>query len=315
MVTCYTDGDGDGYGLTHDDSLDGDGTCDSGFSLSAGDCNDSHAGVNPAVTLPESPGANPSTNGVAACTDPDGDGFCAGGGVSGADSDCQDANEDMDSVASGYVADCDETVSAPTLPSVLATAETAVDFTDNDSNGLIDEGCFGGSELVISEYYSLGTEPDWFEVTNMAWFDVSIDGWTIHDAEASSYTATSGQISIGDQAVFCAASVTNVTCVDTNAALVLDVLDGGTSNTTTVISLTAGATSIDSVDFTGATWDNPTALTSLALTIVELDNEMPGFANPPDNGTAATWCESTAASDTWSAGTASPGADNEDCTP
>ena len=319
VETCYVDFDNDNYRL-YDTVASGDPDCsDPGEALTSdppGDCNDSHAGIYPSVTLPEEPGSSTT---VGACLDSETtpDGYCLGGGRNlnpGVDSDCQDIGEDMGSFASGIVADCDETTDPTTDP------ESVLDFTDNDADGLIDELCFGNGELVVTEYYSddSESEPDWFEVMNVGWFTLDINGWRVDDG-ATQWTIDTGTnpgtIAPGDQAVLCHSAVTGVTCMDTwGAAFGLDDLDGGTANAAQEIVLrvpdSAATITVDIVDFSGANFTIASADTSHQLTWSELSGALAGVSDP-DNNNHLNWADTTEPTDTWSAGTGTPGADNQ----
>ena len=299
---CYVDTDGDDYGTSMLEGPDGDCT-DFGEAQNPGDCNDTHAGVNPGVSLPQTPGTPSPVR--QACTDHDGDGYCLGGGRDlNGDGECQDVGEDMDSFAWGIVADCDEASTA---------ADTVVDFVDNDSDGLIDEGCYGNSELLIVEYYSDDdqTSPDWFEVFNASWFDVSLDGWTFDDDAGNSFTVSAGQsISVGDYGVLCDGSVAGVSCLSSDwpsSSFMLQDLDVVGSQ---VITVNVATLELDRVDFSSWTVGTPT--TSYQLTGSQLRDSLAGVTDP-DNDTAGNWCDTTETGDTWSAGTGTPGEANQDC--
>jgi hypothetical protein len=320
-ITCYDDADGDTWGSTAN-GTDVNGLCNTaGLEDRTGDCNDGVAGVNPGVDLPQSPG---STTLVEACTDADHDGYCIGGGVDGnADWDCQDAGEDLGSHYSSpgdEAGDCNETVL------FSADAETVFNLLDDDTtpDGLIDEGCFSGDsgEVVIVEYFSdaRGTplEPDWFEVVNVGWHAVDLDGWQVqNDLASTSFTlaTTLAPLQPGDRIVLCDTAPTGVTCLDTwsGSGFGLANLDGGTSNGSQEIELVipeTGGVVVNVVDFSSSSWDVGTnTTTSYQLDEDELTGSLPGSV---DNDNVANWCLTTTG-DTWSAGTASPGVVNDGC--
>jgi hypothetical protein len=307
-ISCYLDSDNDTYGTTL--RVDIDASCNGDESTTPGDCNDAHAGVHPAAVLPESPG---STTDIAACDDTDDDGYCLGGGRDVNDNGhCEDVGEDMDSFASGIVADCDETTSPAVDP------ESVIDHVDNGSNTLIDESCYGGGEVIVVEYYSddvTASEPDWFELFNAAWWDVDLDGWVIDDtsgAGGSTITVNASQsISVGDVDVLCKGAVTGVTCMGSNWAsqpfTLLD-LDGANAQ---FIEVQSGAVVVDGMSFTTA-WNVATVTTSSQLDPDTLINALVGITDP-NNAPVGNWCDTVESSDTWSAGTATPGVANPAC--
>jgi len=218
----------------------------------------------------------------------------------------------MDSFGSGIVADCDETTDPATDP------ESVVDHVDNGSNTLVDESCYGGGEVIVVEYYSdgaTGTEPDWFELFNAAWWDVDLDGWTIDDTSGAGGTAftvnTSQSISVGDVDILCGGAVTGATCLSStwsSSSFVLLDLDGVNTQT---IEVQAGSVVVDDMGFTTA-WNVGTATTSSQLDSANLANALVGITDP-NNHAAANWCDTNETGDTWSAGTGTPGAAAQAC--
>ncbi|MEE2829856.1 MAG: hypothetical protein VX498_11765, partial [Myxococcota bacterium] len=293
-VSCYDDADGDGFGLTvASPRLDVNGACTLAESGVPGDCNDNHGLVSPATVLPRSPG---STVLIAACDDTDGDGFCLGGGVdSTADGDCEDIGEAMDVVVSGPVADCDETDPAS------SGSERLIDFIDNDNDDKVDEQCFGGGELIITEYFSNGDDDeDWFEVANLTWFDVFIDDWRLDDQPASGPTAQSldfpvgpFSIPVGARAVLADSNNTTVTPLATWASndFTLDDLDGSTNQNEGIrLRLINPNQNIDLLALVGSQW-NFTAGDSAELSESLLVGALAGV-NDPDNSNSVDWCSS-----------------------
>ena len=307
-LTCYLDDDGDNYGLTGDSlvqtstvDLPATQICPGGRHATPGDCNDSVNQVNPGVTL-----NNASTGTATACQDSaDTDDVCLGGGRDlNLDGDCEDANEDMGALSSGFRADCDETNS---------TDEAKIDFADNDGDTLIDELCYQGNELVVTEYYSdsSGTEPDWFEVQNKTWFDVDMRSWDIGDGttiEAIPNSTT--PVSVGARGIICHGATATITCDRTLSTLVLEDPTGAAM--TTVITLTTGGFTVDSMDADAVFSATATASTSMQVDDDELDDEFVPSGNEPDNDTGAQWCESLVP-DTWGGGVGTPGSINRDC--
>ncbi|MCP4869171.1 MAG: hypothetical protein GY898_10690, partial [Proteobacteria bacterium] len=307
-ITCYDDGDGDDYGLTSQPStqtstvdLPATQLCPGARHTQSGDCNDSFVEVFPGVQLDSVTGDTDP-----ACTDTDDDGVCIGGGRdNNDDGDCEDSGEDIDALTSGFRADCDENVD---------TDESKVNYADNDADNLIDEECFAGNEVMVTEYYSdsAGTEPDWFEIQNMTWFDVDIRSWVIGDGVTTEAIPNSTTIlSTGGRAVICHGASATLTCDRTLNTLALE--DPTNGSMTTAITLTTAAVTVDTMDANTVFNATATAGTSMQLDNDELDDEFVPGGNEPNNDINTQWCEATATSDTWSGGVASPGTSNEDC--
>ena len=213
----------------------------------------------------------------------------------------------MDSV-SGIVADCVETTDPATDP------ESVVDFLDNDGDFFIDEDCFGSGEIVVTEYYSdsSGSEPDWFELVNIAWFPVFLDEWTISDGTNFFTIDSATSLSVLERVIFCGASTpTDTSCLSDWSASSFDLVDLDGTQTQSIV-FNSQSVIVDTIDFSGAAWSTPTGGTSLQLDATEMTGALPGISDP-DNDNDASWCETDEATDTWSAGTATPDAANQTC--
>jgi len=133
-VTCWDDGDGDGWGDASILADDGDCT-DAGEAAAGGDCDDADPSIFP--TAPETPDdtIDQDCDGfdtVTCFVDGDNDGFGSSATLLSADGDCADAGEAMDS------GDCDDG-----LASVYPGAtEIADDGVDQDCNGFDTVTCF-----------------------------------------------------------------------------------------------------------------------------------------------------------------------------
>ena len=312
--TCYEDDDGDGYGVTGLSTVvDDQAGCDGTDVTTPGDCNDNVAEVNPGVSMPRSP-VNATT--ITACTTSTDDNYCMGGGVDGnADDDCQDAGEDYDSQSTIF-GDCNEDLDGD----LGSNDETVVDFTDNPSaNGLIDEGCFGNGEVVITEYFSddLSAEPDWFEVANITWFPVDIAGWVVDDsvlgAPSDTFTIGSGPLTIepGARAILSKSDGTGLTeLVIWTSGMDLNHLDN--SAVSDGITLLTDGIVVSEVDFTVAfpALGLDPSLRSIVLSDAQMTGALAGVT-VPNTAAAASWC--AAVTDSYSQGHASPGAANGTC--
>jgi len=315
------DADGDGY-------IECGGFINNGNILSGGgDCNDGHPLVFPGAVLPESPG---STTLVAACVDHDSDGWCVGGGLDhSGDGDCQDSPlsgvlaEDLDSAETNGETnwgDCDET---------LATNETYVNGIDDNLDGTVDEGCFGvaGGELIISEIFSEDTDGDdnrdWFEIYNLAWHPVWMDGIQVDDnggtCDNDCFTVPGAGGGLGtyrvDRREFQVISERNQgqhdlpvpTLYQWTGGASFSMGDIGSADSLT-LQLGASGSIIDTVDYSA--FGNPATNTSYEFSQGNL-NSLPGVgATFPvqQNDADGNWCDSTETS-VWSgtnSGTASP---------
>jgi len=293
-ISCWGDADLDGFGVGPA-RIDVTATCTGVETTTLGDCNDGHAGVNPSATLPRSPGSGLTSP---ACDDTDDDGYCLGGGVDvNDDGDCEDDGEDYGAAAT-VAGDCDEVVL------YSADAESGADGVDDDTDGTVDEGCYGGGELIVVEIYSddSESEPDWIEVFNATWFDVDIQGWVVAaDASATVPTGSAKVIGVGSRDVLAAGALSNVSPLVTSwtsTVLTVDDLDGAQDDT---LSLTCAAVTVDSIDLTAALpadWQVSTAKSSLAFTEPSLAGALTGVTDPAV-ATSTNWCE--APSDTWAA--------------
>ena len=130
-VTCYTDGDGDGFGSPVT-LLSPDGDCtDSGEAATNGDCNDALASAYPGAPEVADDGVDQDCDGndtVTCFADADGDGF-GDGTLLADDGDCGDAGE---AVVGG---DCDD-ASASVYPGGLEVLDDGID-QDCDGNDTV----------------------------------------------------------------------------------------------------------------------------------------------------------------------------------
>ncbi len=295
---CWLDADSDGFGSTPTGPAESD-ACPAGEAPVSGDCNDLHPRVHPDALLPELPGSSAT---LSACLDHDGDGHCLGGGLDlDGDGDCQDEGEDLGAFAGG-AGDCDETVAPLALP------ESVVDGLDDDGDGLIDEDCLGGGEVLLTEYYSqAGT--DWLELLSASWFDLALDGWWIGDPEQGLLPLEDGWLlPTGGRLLLCAGSVFDAACLDTGWSD--PVGDLGIDPDQQVV-LLADELEIDAVALTGPPWAVPWPNTALQLDRLEGLAPLAGVFDP-DNGDPSSWCPATEP-DPWSAGTGTPGEPNQVC--
>ena len=127
-VTCFVDGDGDGYGGgTTATDVDGDCTDDAGQASTSADCDDGSAGVNPGATEVMDDGIDQDCNGsdsVTCYVDGDGDTFGSAATLIATDGDCTDPGE------SNSTGDCDDTST-----SVFPGAPEICDGVDQDCDG------------------------------------------------------------------------------------------------------------------------------------------------------------------------------------
>ncbi|MBM4390337.1 MAG: VCBS repeat-containing protein [Deltaproteobacteria bacterium] len=108
---CYTDADGDGFGVDLVANDDGDCT-DSGEASSGGDCEDANAAVNPGAPEIDANGIDDNCDGIDGCyVDADGDGFggaetttegCGDAGTSLVGGDCDDSNAALSPAGTEY---------------------------------------------------------------------------------------------------------------------------------------------------------------------------------------------------------------------
>jgi len=129
-ITCYFDGDKDGFGLTSIPVAAHDGSCDQAAKEApvGGDCNDSDPGLSPGDLDIPGDGIDQDCDGADShdCfRDADGDGFGGTNRVTSVDADCEDAGE------SSLSSDCDDGAAAvfPGAPEVLG------DGVDQNCNG------------------------------------------------------------------------------------------------------------------------------------------------------------------------------------
>ncbi len=150
-VSCFQDGDGDGYGGTTI-ILAADGDCsDPGESDLDTDCDDGDAAIHPGATETPDDGIDQDCNGsdtVSCFQDSDGDGYGGTTIILAADGDCSDPGE------SGLDTDCDDG-DAAIHP---GAAETPDDGIDQDCNGTDTVSCFqdgdgdgyGGTTIILA---------------------------------------------------------------------------------------------------------------------------------------------------------------------
>ena len=129
-VTCFVDGDGDGFG-TDETVLAPDGTCDAdeGEAAESGDCDDTSADVFPGATEIPDDGVDQDCDGTDATTcfvDRDGDGFGGEDTVVAADGSC-----DEDAGETDEPGDCDDEA-ADVFP---GATEIPGDGIDQDCDG------------------------------------------------------------------------------------------------------------------------------------------------------------------------------------
>jgi hypothetical protein len=163
-VTCWFDGDGDGFGTVQTVVAD-NGVCDAldNRADNPDDCDDALATVNPdAEEIPY--------NGV--------DEDCVDGDLTDVDGDGVDGPSDpMDPLA-----DCDDLD-----PEVYPGRAELFDGADNDCDGVCDEGFIQPGDLIVTEVMHDPGEAstnngEWFEVLNTTGNDIVVcGGWTIED--------------------------------------------------------------------------------------------------------------------------------------
>jgi|GEM_PF-749271 len=253
-----TDGDGTADCLDSEDcdglDNDGDGDADEGFTDTDGD------GTADCVDSEECDGV-----------DNDGDGT-ADEGIG------DDADGDGSSLCDG---DCDDG-DANSYPG----GTEAQDAADNDCDDLIDEDFVSPGDLVITEVH---VDPDavsdangeYFEVLNPTGDDLYLDGWTLSSGAESHTVEGTLKVKAGDVAVLAGRRSSGANGgfagdyqYDTD--LSFDSADS--------LTLTMGATDIDSVDWSSGTWPWTTGAS------MELD---PSGEDSADNDDPALWCEAS----------------------
>ncbi|MFZ5477587.1 MAG: MopE-related protein, partial [Myxococcota bacterium] len=188
---CYTDGDGDGFGissLTTSADLD---CADPGEADDTDDCDDAVATTYPGAAETPDDGVDADCDGAEACfTDGDGDGFGISSLTTSADLDCADPGEADDPD------DCDDAV-ATTYPG--APDPTDGTLGDEDCDGYVDEDGVTEGTIVVSEYFVAGdAAADWWEVTAPGSADVALDGWTLTVCVEGDATIVPGTYGDGD---------------------------------------------------------------------------------------------------------------------
>ncbi len=127
-VTCFVDGDGDGYGgATTATDVDGDCTDDPGQASTSTDCNDGNGAINPGATEIVGDGIDQDCNGsdsVTCYVDGDGDTFGSSSTLTATDGDCTDPGE------SNSTGDCNDANTA-----VFPGAPETCDGIDQDCDG------------------------------------------------------------------------------------------------------------------------------------------------------------------------------------
>jgi len=135
LVTCWVDGDGDGFGVEPTE-LDPDGSCDpaDGQAPIGGDCDDADAGTHPGASEVPDDGVDQDCSGSDSVTCPvdgDLDGYSGDGVEVDADGDCDDPGQ------GGLPGDCDDAD-----PAVHPDAEELCNGLDDDCDGVVDDGAF-----------------------------------------------------------------------------------------------------------------------------------------------------------------------------
>ena len=298
--TWYRDADGDGYG----DSTDDVDACaaPSGFAGEDGDCDDTTSDVSPdAVEV--------WYDGV--------DADCGG------DSD-YDADADGDDSDSHGGDDCDDSDG-----SVGPSAVEACDQIDNDCDEIVDEGCFSGGELVVSElhYYSVFNGEiygEWFELYNTSPDDVPMDGFVLSTAAESfvvagdavvvpaagrvvfcyAHDATSGSWSSDSEGYY--ATLPSSSCdyeygsdVNASSSLGATYEDGFTlrnpcsASYDTTLSVAVAETTLDSVEWDNLNCDAGASFPALdsTTTAMSLSIELQdGQLDASSNDVGSNWC-------------------------
>jgi hypothetical protein len=139
-ILCFTDGDGDGFGVLPTlEAPDGDCT-DAGESAVDTDCDDSDPLAYPLAPEIPADGIDQNCDGVdsgmACFEDLDGDTYGSGEVITSVDEDCDDAGE------SALDTDCDDADPA----AFPGASETVGDGIDQDCNGFDDVDCFTDSD-------------------------------------------------------------------------------------------------------------------------------------------------------------------------
>ena len=297
----YGDSDGDGYGA-------GTATvsCEqpSGLVDNGDDCDDTDGTIHPdADEVCDDNDVDEDCNGLAddddlAARAPDGrssfyedrdaDGFGSTTAVLACDTPTGHAGEG---------GDCDDT-DALVNPGV---AEVCSDNTDNDCDDIVDDGCYAGGELVVSEvqYDPAGTEPDseYLELHNPSASTVYLDGLAV--------TADGQTVVVAPDGLSIDASGYAVLCYDdTTLTTLCDYVYGDDVNTTSLagatwnssfamgssssITLTVDGVTVDSVTL-GASGSWPPSTDGYA---VELDA---AALDASSNDSGSNWCLATSA--------------------
>ncbi|MCB9797636.1 MAG: hypothetical protein H6741_33520 [Alphaproteobacteria bacterium] len=153
-TACMRDRDRDGYG---DASA-------SGAVRAGADCDDADASTYPGASEQPVDGVDQDCDGDDDCyLDADGDGYGVDSVVAGSGLDCDQPGAGL----ADDTDDCDDS-EVSVNPGGDETLD-CFDGLDQDCDGLYEDGCYSGGELVITElFYVDGGDDAWFELTNVS---------------------------------------------------------------------------------------------------------------------------------------------------
>ncbi len=293
--------DNDCDGVQGGDEADGDGD---GFSPCDGDCDDDE----PATF----PGADEFCDG----TDNDCDGAVDENTAVDAETWWQDADGDGFGDAAILVEECYQPQGFAAMagdcddanPDAWPGNTESYDATDNDCDGLVDEGALPDDALVITEILNnpdmvLDDVGEWFEVYNNATLPLNLVGAVVSDLGTNVFTIdTDLWIDPDTHAVIGASDDDTV-----NGGVVVDYVwpDFALGNGDDEVIITLDGELLDEVQYDGGTlWIDPTGF-AMSLDPTLYDNV--------DNDDPASWCESPVTFGLGDGG--SPGVVNPTCCP
>ena len=311
----YTDSDNDNYGS---DSATPTAYCDdpgTGAVTNNTDCDDTDNTINPGGTeICDSNNDDEDCDGAADDNDPEGP--SSGGTLYYIDDDTDGYGSDSttglrvcDSAPSNYVNDDSDCNDSDTNINP-GEQETACDNTDSDCDGNDSEygiNDLSAGDLILTEIMNNpqvvnDSKGEWFEVYNAGSLTYDLDGLDLisSGSNQSDVVDTCLAIAPGEYKIFVLNSTTS-----TNGGVTgdFDYNSIGLSNGTDTLSLVAGSTTIDEVN-----WDNGSTFPDPNGESISLH---PANTDSTENDIGTTWCEATSTFGDGDKGT--PGAENDSC--